>query len=388
MKKKICFLTDTIFSIGGIQRCVSVLTNSLIDADYEVHILCTDTRYHINYDMYNLNKKVMIYIVPYSKMEKYLFSWTKIIKNKSKKDKRLQTKINLLKFCFYLKNKTLNKNIINYINKKNIDIVIGAGGNQSILLAILKEKINAKIYGWQHSSCESYFENQNGSYYAQRKLFKKYINKLDNYIVLTQSDQNWIKKHFKYNATCIFNPKSFSSSKTSTLKNKTFISVGRYDKVKGYERLIEAFYIFAQNNNDWSLKIIGEGPLKEELQEKINSLHMEHRIELVPKTDHIIDYYLNSSVYLLSSYYEGLPMVLIEACECGLPIISYNLPCCSEQFSICSLIINNNNVEEYADAMKKIVNDQKLLSELAHNAKKNSLKYDITNILKEWEKIL
>ena len=100
MKKKICFLTDTIFSIGGIQRCVSVLTNSLIDADYEVHILCTDTRYSINYDMYNLNKKAMIYIVPHSKMEKYLFSWTKIIKNKSKKDKHLQTKINLLKFTF------------------------------------------------------------------------------------------------------------------------------------------------------------------------------------------------------------------------------------------------------------------------------------------------
>lgn len=388
MKKKICFLTDTVFSIGGIQRCVSVLANALTNLNYEIHILCTDTRYQIDYDIYDLNKKINIYMVPNSKLEKYLFAWTKIIKNKSKTNQQIQNKTNLLTFCFYTKNRTRNKNIINYLNEQKIDIVIGAGGNQSILLGILKDKINSKVYGWQHSSCESYFENEQGNYYVQRELFKKYLPKLDNYIVLTQNDQAWIRKKFQYNAVCIYNPKSFSTEKKSDLKNKIFISVGRYDKVKGYDRLIEAFHLFAQKNNDWSLQIIGEGPLKAELEAKIKSLQLENRIRLLPKTDQILNYYLEASVYLLSSYYEGLPMVLIEACECGLPIISYDLSCCKEQFKNCSLLVKNGNIEEYAKAMEQIVKNDKLLSNLAYNAKNNSKKYEINSILKEWEKIL
>ena len=81
-------------------------------------------------------------------------------------------------------------------------------------------------------------------------------------------------------------------------------------------------------------------------------------------------------------------MVLIEACECGLPIISYDLPVCVEQFSDCSLIIEDGDINGFADAMDKLANDKKLLKDLANKAIINSKKYDIKNIIKKWEKIL
>lgn len=388
MKRKICFLTDSVFSVGGIQRCVSVLANGLHDRNYEVHIICTDTRYRRDNRIYQLNPKIKVYIVHDGRLEKYLFGWTKWIRMQSKNNYVLRKNTQLLTFCFYTKNKVRNKKIIEYLNSNNIDIVIGAGGNQSILLGILKDRINAKVYGWQHSSCKSYFENPQGNYYGQRSLFEKYLTKLDQYIVLTKQDQEWISKHFHYTAHCIYNPKSFTSKSVTDLQHPWFISVGRYDKVKGYERLIDAFSLFAKKNNNWNLQIIGEGPLRDKLQEKINHLNLTNRIVLIPTPKGIESYYLNASIYLLSSYYEGLPMVLIESCECGLPIISFRLPCCIEQFSTCSLLIENDNIEQYAKAMEQLTTDKKLLNKLACNAKENSKKYEQNKILNEWEKIL
>ena len=134
--------------------------------------------------------------------------------------------------------------------------------------------------------------------------------------------------------------------------------------------------------------IIGEGSLKEQLEHEIKRFGLEDRIKLLPRTNEIQKFYLKSSIYLLSSYLEGLGIVLVEACECGLPIISYDLPSSKEQFNTCSILVKNNDIEGYAKAMLDLVNDKKLLENLAKKAIINADNYSIEKIVKEWQKIL
>ena len=197
-----------------------------------------------------------------------------------------------------------------------------------------------------------------------------------------------MKENFNYKATCIYNPKSFTSKEKSNLKSKNFIAVGRFVKEKGFDRLIDSFNIFSKSNKDWNLMIIGEGSLKEQLENKIKNLALENRIKLLPRTNEIQKFYLKSSIYLLPSYFEGLGIVLVEACECGLPIISYDLPSSKEQFNTCSILVKNNDIEGYAKAMLDLVNDKKTLESLAKKAIQNADNYSIEKIVAEWEKVL
>ena len=77
--KKICFLTDSVFNIGGVQRCVTVVANELIALGYDVSIICLD-RYPIDYKLYNLSKNVNIKFIYNEENDKIKFFWAKVFR--------------------------------------------------------------------------------------------------------------------------------------------------------------------------------------------------------------------------------------------------------------------------------------------------------------------
>lgn len=104
---------------------------------------------------------------------------------------------------------------------------------------------------------------------------------------------------------------------------KYFISVGRLDKQKNYEMLIQAFSMAKKETNCLEkLLILGDGPDKERLQNIIDGLHMTSNILLVGRKNNVFDYLKNAEAFVMSSNYEGLPNALIEAMAMGLPVIS------------------------------------------------------------------
>ena len=388
MKKNICFLTGSIFTLGGVQRAVTVVSNALYKEGYDVHIISVTNNKKRDDALYGLNENIKVKFVSHSILEKILFFWAFIIKKIILKNERLYKKTKLISLCFFKVKIFQNKEIINYINENKIDDVVGVASFYTMFLCVFKDKISAKnLIGWQHSTCESYFELSDVSRYL-KYLFKENIHLLSSYRVLNNHDAKWIEEKFNYNATCIYNPKSFVSKEKSDLKSKTFIAVGRFAQEKGFDRLIEAFNIFSKNNKDWNLMIIGEGSLKEQLENEIKSFGLEDRVKLLPRTNEIQKFYLKSSIYLLSSYLEGLGIVLVEACECGVPIISYDLPSSVEQFKTCSILVKNNDIDGYAKAMLDLVNDKKLLHNLSKKAIINADNYSIDKIVKSWQKIL
>lgn len=75
---------------------------------------------------------------------------------------------------------------------------------------------------------------------------------------------------------------------------------------------------------DWRLLIIGDGPERDALRRQIEDAGLERQVSLLPATANVADYYRQASLYLMTSRYEGLPMVLIEAMSFGLPLVAYD----------------------------------------------------------------
>ncbi|WP_394706809.1 glycosyltransferase family 4 protein [uncultured Bacteroides sp.] len=152
----------------------------------------------------------------------------------------------------------------------------------------------------------------------------KEINKLSSFVVLTNEDkENWNELD---NVQVICNPLSFFTEKTSPCINKKIIAVGSYNYVKGYDRLIDTWEIVAKKHPDWELHIYGGGNrdnfIKNIQEKKLETSFFCHKAE-----NNIQDKYIESSIFVLSSRYEGMPMVLLEAMSCGLPPVSFACPC-------------------------------------------------------------
>ncbi len=116
------------------------------------------------------------------------------------------------------------------------------------------------------------------------------------------------------------------SKNYSTLESKSILSIGRFTKQKGFDILISFIAVFFEKNPDWKLTLIGEGPLKNDIEYLVKRKGLENNIKIKEPTNYIEKEYLKSSIYIMTSKYEGFPMVLLEAKAFGLPIIAFDCP--------------------------------------------------------------
>ena len=353
---KICFLVYNIFTLGGIQRVVSVLANEL-STIYDVDIICVQQGFKENRSIYNLNSSIRI--IDGSKLYKKKII-SKIISKCGTYINNETGILNTNKFCHIAKQvyfpKEIRVNFINYFNKENYDVIIGVEGFYSLLLGIISEELTAKLIGWQHNSYDAYFTIKGKYCWNIGEMYKKYIPKLDKYIVLTDYDKNKFKEIMKIESHVIYNPKSFESKEKSDVMKKQFLAAGRFNYQKGFDLLIESFYEFSKKNNDWNLVIVGEGEQKSKIENLINKYNLQKRIKIDNATNDIKKYFLDSSVLLLPSRWEGMPMIVLESFEMGVPVISYDITAAKQ------LITNNKegrivekfDIKEFSEVMLQL----------------------------------
>lgn len=221
-----------------------------------------------------------------------------------------------------------------------------------------------------------------------RRKQEQAISKLDEFVVLTKYDaQSWktIRK-----AQIIPNPISITNAQTSTCKNKKIISVGRLSEEKGFDTLIKAWRIVTEKYPDWELNIYGEGELKDSLEKQIKENHLDKSLHLCAPTKNITDKYAESSIYVMSSRFEGFGLVLIESMACGLPCISFNCPHGPAEIienGVNGILVENGNIEKLAEAMEELIdNDEKRIA-MGGNAQQSVQKYSPDNIMNMWVKL-
>ena len=386
--EKICFLVDSIFTFGGVQRVTAVIAGALAK-DYDVTIVTFDKPEQKDLSLY----KLADYPIKYQ-----FISYPEIT----------QTKNRLCKAYSYLYRKILpkcgltsdlyahssfsyerRKALIKILQEGGYDAVIGVHAFLAIRLATIKKELgNTKIIGWIHNSFDALLRE--GSPYLGTELkyhYGRQLQKLDEVVVLYQQDAEMYQKAFGFKPSAIYNPLTLKPGPRSDGQQKKFLAVGRFSpKHKGFDLLIQAFSLFVQKNQKWTLDIVGDGPEKEQLAQMITENGLESRIHLHPFTNEIQTYYSSASIYVLSSRWEGMPLVLVEAMSHGLPIIASDIPTCQEVLGDFGMFFKNGDIQELAQRLEDAthLDWQKKSDEAIAIAQR----FDVNQIAEQWKQRL
>lgn len=218
---------------------------------------------------------------------------------------------------------------------------------------------------------------------------EKLVRKFNRFVVLTEEDREmW---GYMPGIRVIPNA-STGMTAHSDVSAKRLIAVGRLDYQKGFDRLIDAWTIVQRSGKygDWRLDIFGQGEWEEMLQGMIDKAGIGATIKLNRPTQTIGKEYASSGALVMSSHYEGLPMVMIEAMSCGLPVVSFDFKCGPKDIiddGENGLIVKDGDIEGLAKAMIKIIEDAPLRRHLSGNAKKISEKYSEERVMDRWVKL-
>ena len=215
------------------------------------------------------------------------------------------------------------------------------------------------------------------------------IGQYDQVVILTQEDKTLNWKRTK-KVSVIPNLLTFHNNKISMLDTKKVIAVGRLSAEKNFSSLIRAFRSVADYYPDWILKIYGEGNERIILQKQITRLHLENNVYLCGNTSDVQSNMCNSSIFVLSSIYEGLPLVMLEAMSCGLPVVSYDCPCGPKDIitdGVDGFLVSTGDEQMLADKICYLIKNPDIRTKMGIAALKKSENYHIEKIIPMWMRL-
>lgn len=389
MRKRICFLVDSIFSVGGVQRVTAVIAKELAKG-YDVTIVTFDNESDKNTLLFGLNEAPIQYRFFSYPSIGYLHN--KICKAYSGlyQKYRFQSKFASNLYSYSSFPSTLRKALAEELKKGEYDIIIGVHAPLAGRLATIKPHLQkARTIGWIHNSFDALFGE--GFIYigaARKRHYVYQFKKLNNVVLLSHHDANSYHEYDPlFKPTVIHNPLTLQPGALSTDHSNRFLAVGRFSrKHKGFDLLIKAFHIFCKKNNEWKLDIVGEGKEEELYRSLIEKYHLENRVFIHPFTNNIQEYYSRAQIYVLSSRWEGFGLVLVEAMAHGLPIVSSDLPTSKEIMGDFALYFKNGDINELAQRLEDAthLDWQKKSKEALEIAKR----FDIKKIIEQWKQLI
>ena len=383
---KVCFWVSHVATVGGVQRVTSLIANALSEY-YDVTIVTNDNMDDLKKNIYGISEDVTILIQP-DKLNRIMSLpvYCKVLKRVNKLSGILNKFFPEIGEKVYFPQAKRNL-LVQYFNDFDFDVIIAVQGYNAILLSMIADRINAKTIGWQHNSFQAYFRTPNEYFWNQDFLFKKYLKCLDAYIALNQDDAEKIGETFGIYPLYIYNPKSFSSVYTNDASSHYFVAAGRFCKAKGFDVLIDAVKCFTRNGSDWKIFLVGDGEEKQEIMAKIKEYNLEEYFILPGFTDDIQKYLRKASVLLLPSRWEGMPMIVLEALEMGLPVISFDIPAIKPLITNMQegiIVDHKTGAVGFSEAMKMISSNLDLRKKMANNAKKKAKAFDMEEIFPHW----
>lgn len=219
--------------------------------------------------------------------------------------------------------------------------------------------------------------------------FSRQFKKCDRMVVLTEKDAAKWKKDIPQTIV-IPNPVTLYPEVQSALTAKTVISAGRLELQKGYDLLIKAWNSVHQKHPDWKLTIYGDGGCRTELENLIAQSGLSGVVYLYPATKDIYHKYIDSSIYVMSSRYEGFGLVLIEAMSCGIPCVSFDCPHGPSDIITNyknGILVENANLTKLSESICLLIENEELRRNMGKNARESIKKYLPQTIMPQWEEL-
>lgn len=207
------------------------------------------------------------------------------------------------------------------------------------------------------------------------------IRKHDNIVYLSKlSEKEWNKK-----GEIISNPIVLSNHITN-VNQKRVLCITRNSYEKGVDQLLEIWSQIESEFLDWSLYIFIENEGYFNLESLKNKFNTQRVVFNAPTLD-VEKEYLSSSIFAMTSRQEGMPMVLLEASNYGVPIIAYDCPVgpASILTKQNGILIENNNSKVFAENLSHLMSTNNLRDTLSKQAKESSKQYDINRVALKWK---
>lgn len=289
--------------------------------------------------------------------------------------------------------RTARRRMSRFLPELRPDICITTGGKELFILSGMNDG-SRKI-------CEFHFaRNRMKLKYRGRFLgnirsiryqrrFEKALAGMDAFVVLTREDREAWRKVFP-DTVQIYNPCPEPSGDTAQLDAKRCIAIGRLEDQKNYPDMIRAWVEVNRRHPDWELDIYGSGRQSTMIEKLICRAGLKDKVHLMGTTQDIPRELISHSCLLLTSRYEGFPMVLLEAAVYGIPAVSYR--CQSGPSEIIEdgasgFLVDPGDTDGFADCICRIIEDSDLRKEMGARSIKTAERFRIGTVMAEWERL-
>ena len=372
---KIVYCTPSLYMAGGVERVLTLKANYFADIyGYDVTIITTDGNDRPNFFPLSKSVKILNLDINFEEM------WHRSFLNR---------------LCLYIpKEKRFKKRLAEELYRIRPDITISLLRREINFLTDIHD--GSKKIGEIHinrAHYRNFTPNRSNPFkaifasYWKHGLVEK-LKRLDRFVVLTEYDRQAWQEIPRVDV--IPNPLPFYPDQIPAVRRQRIIAVGRYFDEKGYDMLLKAWAIVERVCDGWELDLYGDGnkPYYEKIAASLNL--DKKRCRLNDSISDVQKEYLDSSLFVCTSRFEGFGMGIVEAMACGLPVVAFD--CLWGPRSIITdgedgLLVENGHIEKMAETILSLINHPERISEMGMNARRNVQRFNIDAVAKKWKRL-
>ena len=371
-KLKIVYITPALYMAGGVERVLTLKANYFAEHfGYDITIILTEGKDKPLF--YPLSNKIKVINLNIGFEELWTCSFIKKI------------------FVYLEKQRQFKKMLTKELMSIRPDITISLLRREINFINDIKD--GSRKIGEMHINRANYRNYNTEKVNLLKRLFAKFwssnllhhLQKLDKLVVLTDRDrESWVELN---NVVTIPDPLSISPTTISPLTEKRVVAIARYSHEKGIDLLLKAWSIVEKQISDWRLDVYGDGD-RTPYEQLIDELQINRkRCKLHGRTDNVEKEYCNSSIFVLSSRFEGFGMVLTEAMACGLPVVSFDCPWGPRSIITNGedgLLVENGNTYALASSLIRMISDDTLRHTMSSIGIRDVQHFKIERIAEQW----
>lgn len=353
MKKKICFFSGDITRSGGTERVATMIANEL-DKEGKYTIILLSLVEQAEEVFYSLNETIAHYAL----------------------GKRwIQPGPGYLPLIGKVKS---------FVKEQKIDVLVDIDIVLDILSLPATKGLNTKVVSWEH------FNLQYEYTVLYRKWIMKYSAKRSDYVItLTECDKKSYQMYLgrENNIEAIHNPMQEKCSQNKGKREKWIITAGNLIKRKGVQYLVEVAAHILPGHGEWKWLLLGEGEERGFLEGKIKEYGLEEQLLLKGMVKNVDDYLEKAAIYVMTSEFEGLPMVLLEAKTYAVPCVSFDIYTGPAEI-ICDgqdgYLVPAFDCKEMEKRIEKLMEDEELRQRFSEATQETLDKFRMETIIQKW----
>ena len=373
---KIVYVLPTLAWKGGAERIITERVNYFAEHfGYDIVVVCIiqgkdqANTYPISKKITQINLSIEVHL-------QYKYSYPKRL------------------WIQYILHNQIKRQLKNAIQQINPDILIGVGYYRANLVCAIncRGKKIIECHDARRKVVSDFMINNKWFTPLLMAIYKKlYFKSIERYadviITLTPEAKKLWRKSKRVEV--IPNFTTMTTNQHSNCTNKRIIAVGRLDREKGFERLIEIWGLVCRKYPDWHLDIYGEGKMYDALI-TLTNIHKASNVTIHHFTPNISYEYSTSSICATTSYFEGFSLVILEAMKHGVPCVAFDCPFGPRSIindGYDGFLVKNGDIKLFAERLYRLIEDEGLRKQFSERAIEKSLQFDTNTIMQKWKNL-